>query len=111
MFRRNESKEILLDWVRFPDAEFFRALSNVTRKRILEVVINADTSLKVSDIGEEVGVKQYTATKHLNILSRSGWLIRERQENEVHYRLNPNVIGVLQKISVSIQGAMAKKLR
>lgn len=51
-----------------------------------------DSPLSVTEVAQTLNISQPTATKHLNILFRAGWVHREEVGTRVHYKLNLDTV-------------------
>ena len=78
-------------------AYFFKALSDPTRLRILNLLLHYP-SLRVTDIVQVLGLPQSTVSRHLAILKQSGWVIDRRVDLWSHYSLNPGIHGGLKSV-------------
>ncbi len=67
--------------------DFFKALSDETRLRIINLLLNV-SYLRVRDIVEVLQLPQSTVSRHLAMLKRLGWVEDKRVDIWVHYRLN-----------------------
>ena len=66
------------------------ALANDTRLRIMELLAK-EAELNTSDIMAQLGLSQSAASRHLEHLTATGYLI-VRHEGAKYYRLNPDRI-------------------
>lgn len=66
----------------------FKALSDMTRLKIMWLLLSIDSKICVSEIIDVLGENQYNVSKHLKILKNAG-LIFEKKEGKwtfYHYR-------------------------
>lgn len=66
----------------------FKALSDMTRLKIMWLLLSIDSKICVSEIIDVLGENQYNVSKHLRILKNAG-LIYEKKEGKwtfYHYR-------------------------
>lgn len=70
--------------------EVFSALSDATRRRILEMVLQ--TERRVSEIAEPFAMSLAAVSKHLQVLERAGLLTRRREGRVHHIRANPEAM-------------------
>jgi len=89
----------MLDYV-----EFFKAISDKTRLRIMGLLARMDRELCVCQIMAALGESQYKISRHLKILKMSGWL-KERKEGRWVYMSiaennNPLVIQILRALKL-----------
>lgn len=66
----------------------FKALSDMTRLKIMWLLLSIDSKIYVSEIIDVLGENQYNVSKHLKILKNAG-LIYEKKEGKwtfYHYR-------------------------
>ena len=66
-------------------AQLHRALSSVTRLRILRMLI--ERPMCVNAITERLNISQPSVSQHLGILERAGLVSGQRDGCKVHYRL------------------------
>ena len=66
--------------------DFFKALSDETRQRILKLLERKP--MCVSDIAQAVHVTQPTISHHLDILKRSSMVAGKRKGQHIYYSLN-----------------------
>lgn len=70
----------------------FKALSDMTRLKIMWLLLSIDSKICVSEIIDVLGENQYNVSKHLRILKNAG-LIYEKKEgkwNFYYYRTSNN---------------------
>ncbi|WP_298579039.1 autorepressor SdpR family transcription factor [uncultured Olegusella sp.] len=70
--------------------EAFTALSDVTRRRILELL--QDQELTAGEIAEHFDLSKATLSHHLAILKNAGLVSSEKEGLYVRYRLNTTVV-------------------
>lgn len=63
----------------------FKALSEITRLKIIWLLINVDSKICVSEIIEVLNVPQYNVSRHLKILSKAGLLEESKEGKWVYY--------------------------
>ena len=66
-------------------AERFRALSEPTRIKLLDRLLEGDAT--VLDLTDAIGTTQQNVSKHLGVLHRVGVVARRRQGNFVYYSI------------------------
>ena len=66
--------------------EFFKALSDETRQRILSTLEKREMS--VSEIAEALKISQPNASHHLNVLRVTGLVNNERKGQQIYYSFN-----------------------
>jgi ArsR family transcriptional regulator len=71
-------------------AEFFKAVGDPTRQRILNLLIHHGT-FNVNDLCTILKEPQSKISRHLQILKTSGWVIFNRRDKWVYYRVNPGL--------------------
>ena len=70
-------------------AEVFRAVGDVNRMMIIKILAeNPEQSLRVTDIGEIVGISQPAASQHLRVLKSVGILTANRIGNKTYYSID-----------------------
>ena len=72
-------------------ARVLRALADPTRLEILSLL--KEGPLTVSEVMQRLGIRQYSASRHLAALTELGLLDRERRRRHVFYSLRPGVGG------------------
>ncbi len=73
-------------WERY--TTIFKALSDITRLKIMWLLLSIDSKISVSEIIDVLEENQYNVSKHLRILKNAG-LIYEKKEGKwsfYHYR-------------------------
>lgn len=65
----------------------FKALSEITRLKIVWLLINMDSKICVSKIIEVLNEPQYNVSRHLKILSKAGMLEESKEGKWVYYYL------------------------
>ena len=70
--------------------EAFKALSDPTRRRILELLRAGD--LSVGQIAEQFDISKPSISNHLGILRSAGLVSSERQGQSIVYHLNMTVL-------------------
>ena len=78
-------------------AELLRALAEPSRLRLLALLREHGT-LCVCELEEVTGLAQYTVSRHLGLLRRSGLLLNERNGARMDYRIadvEPSVLALL----------------
>lgn len=68
--------------------EKFKALSDETRLRIINLFIKSERNLCVCELMDALKVPQYTISKSLNILKSAGLFTTEKEGTWVYYKLN-----------------------
>lgn len=82
-------------------AQYFRALSEPTRLRILNVLGNG--TLSVGEIAEQVNSSLANASRHLAQMARHGLVSREHHGTSVYYRIaDPTVHALCELVCNSI---------
>jgi DNA-binding transcriptional ArsR family regulator len=74
-----------------------RALSNPLRKRILQLLHEKQTPM-VTEIFQQLGIEQSTASLQLKILRNANIVNRERNGKAIHYRVNYSYLTKLEKL-------------
>lgn len=70
--------------------EFFKAAGDPTRQRILNLLLHY-SSFNVNDLCTILSEPQSKISRHLHILRYSGWVVFNRRDKWVYYRLNPDL--------------------
>ncbi len=68
----------------------FAALSDETRRAILEQLMQGETRL--SDLAEPFDMSQTAVSKHVRVLCNAGLLVMEKRGRTRHCRLNASVM-------------------
>ncbi len=82
-------------------AEIFKALSDETRLRIVNLLARAG-SMSVSDIVTALRMPQWHISRHLTRLRLAGLVEAQRKGASVHYRLADTVSSKVQKLLGSV---------
>jgi len=69
-------------------AEWFKALADATRIRILNLLANNDEAVCVCDIVKHFPIGQPTVSHHLKILRDTRFVLAERRGTFMYYRVN-----------------------
>jgi ArsR family transcriptional regulator len=89
-------------------ARRFRALSDPTRLRILDLLRNRDEA-SVGEITEELGTSQQNVSKHLSALHAEGFVSRRKRGTSSLYRIaDPGVHEICDGISTGISSKLAE---
>lgn len=89
-------------------ARRFRALSDPTRLRILDLLRNRDEA-SVGEITEELGTSQQNVSKHLSALHGEGFVSRRKRGTSSLYRIaDPGVHEICDGISAGISSKLAE---
>ena len=70
-------------------SDFFKALSDPSRRKILNLLKTSD--LTPSEMMEKIEISQPTLSHHLDILKRAGLIDGEREGQFIRYSLNMSV--------------------
>lgn len=70
-----------------PEPDVFGAISHPARRRILDLLVEADRS--VNTIAESFEMSRPAVSQHLRVLLDSGLVTEQRHGRERHYRLVP----------------------
>jgi ArsR family transcriptional regulator len=70
--------------------EFFKAVSDITRLRIVNLLLHYST-INVNDLTQILNLPQSNISRHLAILRKSGWLLFNRRDKWVYYKINPDL--------------------
>lgn len=70
--------------------EKFKALSDETRLRIMNLFIKSERNLCVCELMNALQIPQYAVSKSLNILRSAGLFTTEKEGTWVYYKLNKN---------------------
>ncbi|MBY5931976.1 ArsR family transcriptional regulator [Tateyamaria omphalii] len=77
-------------------AALFRVLSNSDRLDVIRALVEAGPDgMSAGDIGRKIGASPSRTSFHLNALSETGFLQKERQSRNLNYRINFKTIGAL----------------
>ncbi|MGQ9799961.1 MAG: ArsR/SmtB family transcription factor [Ignavibacterium sp.] len=68
--------------------EKFKALSDETRLRIINLFIKSERNLCVCELMDALQLPQYTISKSLNILKSAGLFTTKKEGTWVYYKLN-----------------------
>ena len=75
--------------------EAFKALSDPTRRKILELL--QDKSMTAGEIADEFHITKPSISHHLSILKNSGLIIDERHGQNIVYSLDMSVFQEIMK--------------
>ncbi len=84
-------------------AEIFKALSDPTRLKIVQLLVNKKF-LCVNAITKQLVVSQSAVSQHLRILKQTGLVNNERKGYHIHYSINNTLLKKYKKLSKEILG-------
>lgn len=90
------------------EENFFKALADQHRLRILATIARSGGEVCVCDITEALPLLQPTVSHHLKVLREAGLVTSERRGSWVYYRLNPKTETRLGKIILKITAPKAR---
>jgi ArsR family transcriptional regulator len=70
--------------------EFFKALGDPTRQRIINLLLHTK-SLHVNEFCEILTEPQSKISRNLSILRNAGWVIFNRRDKRIFYRIDPDL--------------------
>lgn len=73
-------------------SEFFKALSDPTRLRLIKLLHDHNGSLCVNALAHQLDVSQSAVSQHLRVLRQAGLVKGDRQGHRVHYSLDINAL-------------------
>jgi ArsR family transcriptional regulator len=65
--------------------EVFKALSDLTRLKIMWLLLSIDSKVSVSEIIEVTQINQYNVSKHLKSLKKAGLVYKQREGKWIFY--------------------------
>jgi len=89
------------------DQIFFEALADLTRRRILVMLLEHDERC-VCDLIGVLDESQPKVSRHLGVLREAGLVLARRDGVWMHYRLNPEVPAWAFRVLWHMQQGMAK---
>lgn len=79
--------------------ELNASLGYPARMKMIKVLgYHQDSPLSVSEVAQTLRISQPTATKHLGILHRAGWVHRDEAGPRVHYTLNLDTVAEYRRL-------------
>ncbi|MCA9792477.1 MAG: winged helix-turn-helix transcriptional regulator [Candidatus Eremiobacteraeota bacterium] len=87
--------------------DVFKALSDPTRRKILELLKEGDMS--AGELAEHFDLSKPTLSKHFNVLSQADLVWRDRKGTTIVYSLNVSVLedallGLMNRLGISSNG-------
>ncbi|MFQ9872488.1 MAG: autorepressor SdpR family transcription factor [Oscillospiraceae bacterium] len=82
--------------------DVFAALSDPTRRRILELLAQSDKT--AGEIADCFPITKASISHHLNVLKAAGLIRDEREGQKIRYRLNTTVFQEMMKWFFTIAG-------
>lgn len=70
-----------------PDDRLWSAISDPTRVRVIEVLLDGDAN--ISEVARRLPVSRQAVAKHLSVLARAGLVESARDGRELRYHLAP----------------------
>ncbi len=90
-------------------ARRFRALSDPTRLRILNTLMQAESS--VQELVETTGLEQSNVSRHLSVLRREAVVERRAEGNRAIYSINdPTIVRLCEIVCGGLEGVLAAEL-
>jgi DNA-binding transcriptional ArsR family regulator len=87
----------------------FRALSDPTRLRILNTLMQGENS--VQELVETTGLEQSNVSRHLSVLRREGIVERRAEGNRAVYSINdPTIVQLCEIVCGGLEGVLAGEL-
>ncbi len=109
MARRTRKHPVLTDEALELVAARFRALSDPTRLRILNTLMQGESS--VQDLAETTGVEQPNVSRHLAHLRREGIVERRPEGNRAIYRIHdPTIVQLCEIVCGGIMDRLSETL-
>jgi ArsR family transcriptional regulator, arsenate/arsenite/antimonite-responsive transcriptional repressor len=72
--------------------EVFKALGDLTRFKILKLILSSGNNLCVTALSKKLGISQPVISQHLKILKNAGLVNPSRKGYFIHYRVNLKTI-------------------
>lgn len=89
-------------------ARRFRALSDPTRLRILDILRRRDEA-SVGELTEALGTSQQNVSKHLGALHAEGFLARRKEGTSSLYRIaDPAVLELCDRLCAAMEAQLAQ---
>ena len=88
-------------------ADLFKALSDPTRVRIVNLLANSASAVCVCEVNEHFDLSQPTISHHLKKLVSAGVLTREGRGTWAYFSINHEVLSKLADVFGSREGARA----
>jgi len=83
-------------------SEFLHSMAHPVRLKILEIL--RDEKACVSELSEQIKIKQPNISQHLNILRNSGIITKKRKGKMIFYNINEeNVSNILKTIDTFLK--------
>ena len=109
MARRTRKHPVLTDEALKLVAARFRALSDPTRLRILNTLMQGESS--VQDLAETTGVEQPNVSRHLAHLRTEGIVERRPEGNRAIYRIHdPTIVQLCEIVCGGLAGHLSEGL-
>jgi len=109
MPRRPSQHPVLTDAAIRLVAGRFRALSDPTRLRILNTLMQGE--MPVQALVEITGLEQSNVSRHLSVLRREGIVARRAEENRAYYRIvDASVYQLCEIVCGGLEGMLAGEL-
>jgi len=117
MSKKGRKQPVLSDQALDLLAARFRALSDPTRLRILNTLMQGESS--VGELVESTGLEQPSVSRHLIVLRREGILARRAEGNRAYYRIDDPTVtqlfglvcgGLVDRLSEDLDALPAARL-
>jgi len=110
MARRKPKHPLLTDEALRMVAERFRALGDPTRLRILNTLMQGESS--VQDLVGNTGLEQSNVSRHLSVLRREGVVERRAEGNRAVYSISdPTIVQLCGIVCGGLEGMLADGLQ
>jgi DNA-binding transcriptional ArsR family regulator len=107
--RKKRKHPVLTDEALRLVAGRFRALSDPTRLRILNTLMQGESS--VQDLVQTTGLEQSNVSRHLSALRREGLVERRPEGNRAVYSINdPTIVQLCEIVCGGLEGMLANEL-
>ncbi len=109
MARKKPKHPLLTDEALRLVAGRFRALSDPTRLRILNTLMQGESS--VQELVDNTGLEQSNVSRHLSVLRREAIVERRAEGNRAVYRIHdPTIVQLCEIVCDGLEGTLAGEL-
>jgi DNA-binding transcriptional ArsR family regulator len=110
MAKKKRKHPVLTDEALRLIAGRFRALSDPTRLRILNTLMQGESS--VQELVETAGLEQSNVSRHLSVLRREAIVERRAEGNRAVYSINdPTVVQLCEIVCGGLEGMLTGELK
>jgi DNA-binding transcriptional ArsR family regulator len=83
-------------------ANIFKALGDLTRLRLVNILINADEALCVNELAKKLQITQSAVSQHLRLLKLADIVVGKKHGYFVHYEVNYKIVNKYDELFLNL---------